>query len=215
MRSLLVFFSFSICDHGQKATLSRASAIDDFTDQGLLVKPEEEVCSFKDNDVSQLLSRMLFPSFAVVRAFSPVLKPDSISSSWICFPEYPFLIVPLFDAVFPADSNSEAKIKEFLSRFLLQKRTFCVPDRITTLEEDSEFRGSSTTKMSTCSTKFGLSDMDDLVKVKKETKPAIPNKEPGSKATTVCKKRKTDVEVIDIEIFDKMGQLLSKPRWIT
>lgn len=83
-------------------------------------------------------------------------------------------------------------------RIPASERTFRVPVVATNIYEDSESLSSSTAKMSnvsrsTRSTKFGLYDMDDLLKIKKEAKLPIPKKESSSQATTVGKKRKTNV----------------------
>lgn len=51
-----------------------------------------------------------------------------------------------------------------------------------------------------------------MVKIKKKAKLPIPKKKPSSQATTVGKKRKTNVEVVDVEMFDEMEPVVSEAK---
>ena len=61
---------------------------DDFINQGII--SHEETCSFGDNDIESLRLGGAFPSEAVFRPFDPLIQPDFVSPTWVCFPEYPF-----------------------------------------------------------------------------------------------------------------------------
>ena len=67
-----------------------AEVLDDFIDQGFLDYFGSEQCLFSDNDIDRLRSDGSFPIEWKFRAFSPRLKADLSSPTWVCFNAYPF-----------------------------------------------------------------------------------------------------------------------------
>ena len=61
---------------------------DDFTDQWII--SYKETCSFSDDDIESLRLNGAFPPKAAFRPFNPLIQPNFISPTWVCFPELPF-----------------------------------------------------------------------------------------------------------------------------
>lgn len=77
---------------GRKIVVSRKNILalpdDDITDQG--IPSYEESCSFGDDEIESLRLKGAFPPKAIVRPFDPLIQPDFVSLTWVCFPEYAF-----------------------------------------------------------------------------------------------------------------------------
>ncbi|MFS8016484.1 hypothetical protein Hanom_Chr15g01369221 [Helianthus anomalus] len=58
--------------------------------QNLLKSSSSELCRFTDPEVDQFFTR--FPPNTVFRSFDSLVKSDSVSSTWVCFPVAAFQI---------------------------------------------------------------------------------------------------------------------------
>ena len=79
---------------GKKVTRSRTNniaAIDyEFINQKAL--SYDETCTFDDNDIDALKLVGAFPTSTILIPFDARIQPDFVSSSWLCFPEYPLTL---------------------------------------------------------------------------------------------------------------------------
>lgn len=77
-----------------KPTRSSSSGInfviEDFIDQRLIERPQDEICSFNHLDANKLLGSGQFPSTAVISAYDRGMHADFCSKTWVCFYMFPF-----------------------------------------------------------------------------------------------------------------------------
>lgn len=94
LSSFLFSLSFLVFNYGKRTTRSHTNVIvvpdDDFVDHKAL--SYEENCTFDDNDIKDMKSDGAFPIGTVFRSFDARIQPDFVSSSWLCLPEYPFIL---------------------------------------------------------------------------------------------------------------------------
>ena len=133
--SLKVYFSlfllnFLFVEMGKKMTLSCNNIFfipseDDFVDQKIL--SYYEICSFDDNCIQSLKSVSAFSESSLFKPFIAKYQPDFISSSWVCFPEYPFSLglKYLFSRII-FDLFEFTKISFIQSMPILWRILFCV-----------------------------------------------------------------------------------------
>jgi hypothetical protein len=81
-----------MASHSASSASPLQHSLGDFHPQNLLKNPEEEKCSFGNQDVSRLLNSGVFPPETIIRAFDPDVRCDYASNIWVCFPEFPFTI---------------------------------------------------------------------------------------------------------------------------
>ena len=76
----------------RKMAVSRKNILalpdDDFIAQEIL--SYEETCSFDDDDIESLGVNGAFPHEDFFRLFDPLIQPDFVFTTWVCFPKYPF-----------------------------------------------------------------------------------------------------------------------------